>query len=414
MLQAIGAAPGSHTEVDWHQTWLESPELSNVRDHLEQIKKERSAVGVDPAQSTQAHHAEFAASLFTQYWVVQERVFQQYWRTPSYIWSKFFLSIATGLFIGFSFFKADTSLQGLQSQLFSVFMMFTIFGQLVQQIMPNFVAQRDLYEVRERPAKTYSWKIFILTNIVIEIPWNLLVATVFFCCYYFPVGYYNNAIPTNAVNLRGAQMWLFMQAFFMFTSTFATAIIAGMELAETAGNIANLMFSLCLIFCGILATASSLPGFWIFMYRVSPFTYMVQGIMATALANTAVVCTETELLHFDPPSGQTCGAYLQAYESFAGGYLVDDNATSNCAFCTVSSTNVFLENFSISYNDVWRNFGLIWVFIAVNIIAAFGLYWLARVPKKAKRAPKEANLPASGGSEKPQKEVQEKDVSRKV
>lgn len=45
-------------------------------------------------------------------------------------------------------------------------------------------------------------------------------------------------------------MWLYMQVFFLFTSTFATAIIAGMELAETAGNIANLLFSLCLIFCG--------------------------------------------------------------------------------------------------------------------------------------------------------------------
>lgn len=47
---------------------------------------------------------------------------QQYWRTPTYIWSKFLLTSVTGLFIGFSFFKAGTSQQGLQNQLFSVFM----------------------------------------------------------------------------------------------------------------------------------------------------------------------------------------------------------------------------------------------------------------------------------------------------
>lgn len=47
-----------------------------------------------------------------------------------------------------------------------------MFSQLVQQIMPNFVTQRSLYEVRERPAKTYSWKVFILSNIVVEIPWS--------------------------------------------------------------------------------------------------------------------------------------------------------------------------------------------------------------------------------------------------
>lgn len=41
-----------------------------------------------------------------------------------------------------------------------------------------------------------------------------------------------------------------MVQFFWFTATFAIAIIAGMDSAETAGNVANLMFSLCLIFCG--------------------------------------------------------------------------------------------------------------------------------------------------------------------
>jgi ATP-binding cassette subfamily G (WHITE) protein 2 (PDR) len=47
-----------------------------------------------------------------------------------------------------------------------------MFSQLCQQIMPNFVVQRSLYEVRERPSKTYSWKIFVLSNIAVEIPWS--------------------------------------------------------------------------------------------------------------------------------------------------------------------------------------------------------------------------------------------------
>ena len=47
---------------------------------------------------------------------------------------------------------------------FAIFMLLTIFGQLVQQIMPNFVTQRSLYEARERPAKTYSWKAFMLSK----------------------------------------------------------------------------------------------------------------------------------------------------------------------------------------------------------------------------------------------------------
>ena len=198
MLSAIGAAPGSQTDVDWHQAWLDSPERQAVRAELDNIKYERRALVPKQDKSTatdKSAYAEFAAPFGLQMFEVLRRVFQQYWRTPSYIWAKIALSVVCSLFIGFSFFKADTSQQGLQNQLFSIFMAFTIFGQLVQQTMPNFVIQRSLYEVRERPSKTYSWVVFILSSIIVEIPWSVLCATLFFLCWYYPIGYYRNAIP---------------------------------------------------------------------------------------------------------------------------------------------------------------------------------------------------------------------------
>jgi ABC-type multidrug transport system permease subunit len=33
-----------------------------------------------------------------------------------------------------------------------------MFGQLSEQIMPQFINQREVYEVRERPSKIYDWK----------------------------------------------------------------------------------------------------------------------------------------------------------------------------------------------------------------------------------------------------------------
>jgi len=41
--------------------------------------------------------------------------------------------------------------------------------------MPKFVTQRDLYEVRERPSKAYSWKAFLIANIIVEIPYQVLL-----------------------------------------------------------------------------------------------------------------------------------------------------------------------------------------------------------------------------------------------
>lgn len=131
-----------------------------------------------------------------------------------------------------------------------MFMLLTIFGQLVEQSMPHFVTQRALYEVRERPSKAYSWKAFMLANIAVDIPWSILMAILLFFPWYYSVGLYQNATVTDSVTEKGALMFLFILAFLLFTSTFSTMVIAGMDSAETGGNLANLMFSLCLIFCG--------------------------------------------------------------------------------------------------------------------------------------------------------------------
>jgi ABC-type multidrug transport system permease subunit len=290
------------------------------------------------------------------------------------------------LFIGFSFFNAGTSQQELQNQMFSIFMLFTIFGQLVQQIMPHFVTQRSLYEARERPSKAYSWTAFMISNITVELPWNSLMAVLIFLCWYYPIGLYRNAEPTDAVTERGGLMFLLIWQFLLFTSTFTSMVISAIETAETGGNIANLMFSLTLVFCGVLATPQVFPHFWIFMYRLSPFTYLVDAMLSVGVANTAVVCAANEFRHFLAPAGRTCGQYMNDYINTygAGGYLQDPDATGNCSYCSLDSTNQFLSAIDASYSQRWRNFGILWVYIVFNAAMAVLLYWLVRVPKKSK------------------------------
>lgn len=36
--------------------------------------------------------------------------------------------------------------------------------------MPHFETQRALYEARERPSKAYSWKVFMLSSMIVELP----------------------------------------------------------------------------------------------------------------------------------------------------------------------------------------------------------------------------------------------------
>ncbi len=381
MLEVIGAAPGSHANHDYHEVWLQSPEREELHRKLDEMAAEKIRSGNNTSDHDKTE--EFAAPFGVQLYEVLKRTAQQYWRTPSYIYSKFVLTVITNLFIGFSFWKAGTSQQGLQNQMFALFMMTTVFGNMVQQIIPTFVTMRSLYEVRERPSKTYSWQSFLLSNIMIEIFWQTMMSVAAFFVFYYPIGLQTNAGHTGKTGERGILFYLLMWTFYVFSSTFANMIISGMEDADTSANIANLMFSLCLLFCGVMSTKDAMPGFWIFMYRVSPFTYLISALLSTAVANAPLHCASKEFITVQPAkSGQTCSEYFAAYMNATGGYLQDGSATSDCKYCTMSTTNQFLATIDIKYGDRWRNFGLMIVYIIFNICAAFGLYWFFRVPKK--------------------------------
>ena len=114
------------------------------------------------------------------------------------------------------------------------------------------------------------------------------------------------------------------------------------------------------------------------MYYVSPFTYVVDGLLGQgevphrtllpernadllpALGNQLITCTSTELVTIQPPSGMSCSAYMDPYIAFAGGYLSDPNATAACAFCPYRTTDAYLQfRFNVSYGHHWRDLGVL-------------------------------------------------------
>jgi ATP-binding cassette subfamily G (WHITE) protein 2 (PDR) len=158
MLTVIGAAPGAVAKSDYAQAWRNSAELIEVKKHLADLRGQPKP---KPAENL-SKHREFAAPFHLQLWFVTYRVFQQLYRTPSYIvsgmlsrrmavfigysanygvqYSKMTLVVSSGLFIGFTFFRVGTNLGDLQNQMFSIFMLFIVFGNLVNQAMVSVVS----------------------------------------------------------------------------------------------------------------------------------------------------------------------------------------------------------------------------------------------------------------------------------
>lgn len=380
MLGVIGAAPGTQANQDYFETWRNSPEYRAVQNELHCLEE---MPGLASGEKEPDTNQAYAASFWKQYIFVVHRLFQQYWRTPSYIYSKFAMAVLCSLFNGFTYYKSQNSMQGLKNQMLSIFSMFVVLTTLAQQYIPLFVTQRDLYEARERPSKTFSWLAFIAAQITAEIPYQVLAATVSFFSWYYPVGLYRNAVYSGAVTHRGVLMWLIMTLMFIYSSTLAQFCISWNQLADYAANWISLLLTISMIFCGVIATKDSMPKFWVFLYRCTPLTYLTSAMMSIGLGDSFVKCAPTEILTFPPqtPGVQKCQDYMGAYISIAGGYLLNPEATDNCKFCIMDKTNQFLDFMNISIHNFGRDTGIFIVFIVFNMAATVFSYWLFRVPK---------------------------------
>lgn len=124
-----------------------------------------------------------------------------------------------------------------------------------------------------------------------------------FLVWFYPVGLYRNMEATDSVHIRSFHTLLLVLATFLFASALAHMLIAGSPNEEVAGALATLLSIMLYAFCGILAGPNALPRFWIFMYRVNPFTYLVSSFMATTLGQASAYCAETEFQVFAPANG---------------------------------------------------------------------------------------------------------------
>ena len=92
MLEIVGAG----SKANWHDVWKQSQECKDVQTELDRIHAEKvneEVAGSDTAEG----HREFAMPFRSQLLSVTIRVFQQYWRTPSYIWGKLLLGVMSAL-----------------------------------------------------------------------------------------------------------------------------------------------------------------------------------------------------------------------------------------------------------------------------------------------------------------------------
>ncbi|GME58261.1 ABC transporter-like protein [Neofusicoccum parvum] len=363
-----GAAASSQGTQMWADAWRNSPEHEDVVAEIQQLE----TVNKERNEASNVHeNSSFALPLHQQYFAVQKRLFQQYWRSPAYIQGKLIMYVLGGLFIGFTFWKEKTSAQGLQNKVFAIYMMLLVCLVVVVQLQPRLIAYRELYDVRERHSKMYHWTVFVVASFIVELPFNIVIASLCYVAWYFPIGWWHTISAG-----RGATMWLIFLVYQLYHSSFSQTITMLAPDAETAAMLTILFYTFILAFSGVVQPLLQLVKFWHFAYYVSPFTWLVAALMTTGAHDVPVNCAAVEVNVFQPPDGQTCGEYASAFAAAAGGAVYNPLATADCQYCRYAVADVFLQGLNMVYADRWRNLGYLCAYTAFNVGFFFVAYYL--------------------------------------
>jgi ABC-type multidrug transport system permease subunit len=101
----------------------------------------------------------------------------------------------------------------------------------------------------------------------------------------------------------------------------------------------------------------------------------------------SVTCEESEFARFDPPSGQTCGQYLEAWLQGPGvsNNLINPDATSGCKVCQYTTGKDYLSTVNLGdYTYGWRDAAICVIFMLSSYALVYVLMKLrTKASKKA-------------------------------
>lgn len=359
-------------QIDWNEAWRHSAEAQAVQDEIEGLRLTRS-------QSTAAHprhrdgETEFAAPVGTQTAALLQRTFRQYWRDPSYLYGKLFVSVIVAIFNGFTFWQLGHSTLDMQNRMFTLFLILTLPPTIVNGVLPKFYANLNLWQAREYPSRIYGWFAFTTAQVVAELPIVVLSAVLYWVLWYFATG-----LPTDSST--AGYVFLMTLLFFFFMASWGQWICAFAPSFTVIANVLPFFFVMFSLFNGVVRPFTQLPVFWRYwMYYVNPSTYWIGGMLAATLQGIPVACTPAETGRFDPPPGQTCQGYAGAFAAEAGGYLVNPNATADCQYCPYSSGDQYLATLNISPSDKWPYFGIFLAFCISNWALVYFFIYTVRI-----------------------------------
>ncbi|KAJ3512950.1 hypothetical protein NLJ89_g3230 [Agrocybe chaxingu] len=330
MLEAIGAGLTPRVgNRDWKDIWLDSPECRKVKEEIAAIKGE----ALSRPTEEQGRMSTYATPFWYQLKVVVQRNNTALWRSPDYIFSRLFVSTLISLFVSLSFLQLGTSVRELQFRVFAI--------------------------------RIYSPYVFAIGQLIGEIPYSVLCGVLYWVLMVYPMGYGQGSAGLNGTGFQ-LLIIIFMLLFGVTLGQMVAALSPSVQVAVLFNPFIGLVLS---TFCGVPIPYPTMNGFWrSWLYELDPYTRTLAAMVSTELHGLIIRCKSDEFAVFDPPAGQTCGAWAKPFADVFGGYIDNETATTACRYCQFEVGDEFYLPLNISFSNRWRDAFILFAFFVFNVI----------------------------------------------
>jgi len=177
---------------------------------------------------------------------------------------------------------------GLKDRVSMIFFFLAFLGMGTLSYVPALILDRELF-LRERASGMYRVSVYWLSQFFNELPWAFLGALISSTVIYWVTG-------LNMQFIRFVY-WtdvIFLNIMLSLSLAFTTASYVGDLNQATA--IIPLVLSLLLLFAGFFIHPDFIPKYWIWMYYISYFRWIFQGLVANDLRGLTFRCQPSEYI----------------------------------------------------------------------------------------------------------------------
>ncbi|KAL0738241.1 hypothetical protein Bca4012_014451 [Brassica carinata] len=295
--------------VDLAQIYKESSLFKENNIVIEQMRGTSTSTSTSTEELTSS--TRYAQTGWEQFKACLWKQQLSYWRNPSYNLTRIMFMCFTSVLCGFLFWQKAKKIN-TQQDLFNVLgSMYTVvfFTGMnnCSTVLFCIATERNVF-YRERFAQMYSSWAYSLAQVLVEIPYSLFQSILCVVIVYPMVGYHFSVYKV---------FWSFYSVFcsLLIFNYFGMLLVVVTPNIHVAFTLRSGFYSMVNLFAGYVMPKPSIPKWWIWMYYLSPTSWVLNGLLTSQYGDM-----ENEVIAFGEK--KKVSAFVEDYFGFRYDSLV--------------------------------------------------------------------------------------------